>query len=83
MNPNEPLKLFMIYKPIINSTLDVKLKICDSEYHYGIQSVDIMSHYLHSQYKNILQWEKRLHLCLVLLKLNYSCHKKVHRLFFF
>lgn len=38
------------HKPILNNSLDVSLRIYDSKKHFGIQSADIISHYLHHQY---------------------------------
>lgn len=44
----------IIHKPILKGNLKVKVKIYDSKYNFGIQSADIMSHYLHSQYEQHL-----------------------------
>lgn len=41
----------MIHKPILSGSLIVKVKTYDSKYNFGIQSADIMSHYLHSKYE--------------------------------
>ena len=41
----------MIHKPILSAPLKVKVTIYDSKYNFGIQSADIMSHYLHSKYE--------------------------------
>lgn len=38
------------HEPILNSSLDVSLRIYDSKKHFGIQSADMISHYLHHQY---------------------------------
>ncbi|MCM1371058.1 MAG: hypothetical protein NC181_04145 [Clostridium sp.] len=39
------------YKPVLKSGLDIKVRYYNSKYNYGIQSADIMSHYLHKQYE--------------------------------
>lgn len=44
----------IIHKPILSNSLKVKVKIYDSKYNFGIQSADIMSHYLHSKYEQYL-----------------------------
>lgn len=44
----------LIHKPILSNSLKVKVKIYDSKYNFGIQSADIMSHYLHSKYEQYL-----------------------------
>ena len=38
------------HKPILNNSLDISLRIYDSKKHFGIQSADMISHYLHHQY---------------------------------
>ena len=43
-----------IYKPILNNKLIIKLKTYNSKYNSGIQSADIMSHYLHSKFEQFL-----------------------------
>lgn len=43
-----------IHKPILNNTLKIKLTTYDSKYNFGIQSADILSHYLHSEYEKYL-----------------------------
>lgn len=43
-----------IYKPLINSDLNLSVRMFDSKYNYGIQSADIMSNYLHRQYEKYL-----------------------------
>jgi hypothetical protein len=43
-----------LHKPILTENLELKVKNYDSKYNYGIQSADIMSHYLHSQYEQYL-----------------------------
>ena len=40
-----------IHQPILKNGLTIKYKTYNSKYNYGIQSADIMSHYLHSQYE--------------------------------
>lgn len=42
------------HKPILKDKLIIKYKQYDSKYNFGIQSADIMSHYLHSQYEQYL-----------------------------
>lgn len=42
------------HKPILKDKLIIKYKQYDSKYNFGIQSADIMSHYLHSQYEQHL-----------------------------
>lgn len=44
----------IVHKPILSGPLKVKVTIYDSKYNYGIQSADIMSHYLHSKYEQHL-----------------------------
>ena len=43
-----------IHKPILNNGLVIKLKTYDSKYNLGIQSADIISHYLHSKFEGFL-----------------------------
>ena len=45
----------VIHKPILNNILNVKLTICNSKYNFGIQSADILSHYLHGEYEKLLK----------------------------
>lgn len=47
-----------IHQPIIKNSLTIKYKTYDSKYNYGIQSADIMSHYLHNQYEQYLSQNK-------------------------
>lgn len=42
------------HNPILTGGLGIKIKKFDSRHHFGIQSADIMSHYLHSQYEQHL-----------------------------
>lgn len=44
----------IVHKPILKSHLKLKVKNYDSKYNFGIQSADIMSHYLHRQYEQYL-----------------------------
>ncbi len=43
-----------MHKPILTGGLNIKVKNYNSKYNFGIQSADIMSHYLHSQYEQFL-----------------------------
>lgn len=43
-----------VHKPILSSTLNLTVRNYDSKYNFGIQSADIMSHYLHHQYEQFL-----------------------------
>ncbi len=49
-----------IHKPIIKSSLKVKVKNYDSKTNFGIQSADIMAHYLHSQYEQYISNNKNI-----------------------
>ena len=42
------------YKPILNNELIIKLNTYDSKYNLGIQSADIISHYLHSKFESFV-----------------------------
>lgn len=42
------------HKPILNNQLNISLRIYDSKKHFGIQSADMISNYLHHQYKLFL-----------------------------
>ena len=44
----------IIHKPILTGGLNIKVKNYNSKYNFGIQSADIMSHYLHNQYEQFL-----------------------------
>lgn len=44
----------IIHKPILNGNLKVTLKMYNSKFHYGIQSADIMSNYLHREFEQYL-----------------------------
>lgn len=44
----------MIHTPILKNGLKISAKNYDSKKHFGIQSADIMSHYLHNQYEHHL-----------------------------
>ena len=39
------------HKPILKNGLKIKVRNYNSKYNFGIQSADIMSHYLHKQYE--------------------------------
>lgn len=43
-----------VHKPILNSSLIIKSKNYNSKYHYGIQSADMIAHYLHGEYEKYL-----------------------------
>lgn len=47
-----------IHKPILNNDLNIIVKTYDSKYNFGIQSADIMSHYLHNEYEQYLTKNK-------------------------
>lgn len=47
-----------LHQPILKGGLNIKVKNYDSKYNYGIQSADIMSHYLHKQYELSLNENK-------------------------
>lgn len=47
-----------IHKPILKSELNIKVRNYNSKYNFGIQSADIMSHYLHKQYELYLTNKK-------------------------
>lgn len=49
-----------IHQPILKSTLDIKYNTYDSKHNYGIQSADIMSHYLHNEYEQLLTKNKNI-----------------------
>lgn len=41
----------IIHKPILKNGLNIKVKNYNSKYNFGIQSADIISHYLHKKYE--------------------------------
>ena len=41
----------IIHKPILENGLNIKVKNYNSKYNFGIQSADIISHYLHKKYE--------------------------------
>lgn len=47
-----------MHKPILKNSLDISLKNYDSKMHFGIQSADIMSHYLHKEYEDHIKNNK-------------------------
>lgn len=47
-----------LHKPILKNKLKIKVRNYNSKYHFGIQSADIMSHYLHKQYELFLMANK-------------------------
>lgn len=49
-----------IYKPILNGKLTVSVKMYNSKFHYGIQSADIMSNYLHREYEKHITDHKNI-----------------------
>lgn len=44
----------IVHKPILANKLTLKVKTYSSKFHFGIQSADIMAHYLHNQYEQYL-----------------------------
>ena len=44
-----------VHKPILKSSLTISLKSYDSRYNFGIQSADILSHYLHREYEKYIK----------------------------
>jgi hypothetical protein len=44
----------IVHDPIIKNSLEVIVNIYNSKYNYGIQSADMMAHYLHSCYEEFL-----------------------------
>lgn len=47
-----------IHKPLLTKGLKIKVRNFNSKYNFGIQSADIISHYLHSQYEQHLKTGK-------------------------
>lgn len=47
-----------IHKPILTGKLKVNLKMYNSKFHYGIQSADMISNYLHREYEQFLLKQK-------------------------
>ncbi|MCM1052499.1 MAG: DUF3800 domain-containing protein [Ruminococcus sp.] len=43
-----------IHHPILHNGLSITYKTYDSKYNFGIQSADIISHYMHSEYEKFL-----------------------------
>lgn len=48
------------HSPILHGGLKIKSKTYDSKYNFGIQSADMMSHYLHSEYEQHLKFGKNI-----------------------
>ncbi len=44
-----------VHKPILSNGLTIKLKTYNSKYNLGVQSADIMSHYLHSKFEQFIK----------------------------
>ena len=42
------------HEPILNNILEISYRVYDSKKHFGIQSADMISHYLHRQYNLLL-----------------------------
>lgn len=47
-----------VYMPILSNKLNLNVKTYNSKYNYGIQSADIISHYLHKQYEEFLVFNR-------------------------
>ena len=43
-----------VQKPILKNSLNLKITTYDSKKHFGIQSADMLSHYLHGEYEKFL-----------------------------
>ena len=48
----------IVHKPLLKNKLNIDVRNYNSKYNYGIQSADIMAHYLHSEYENYIIYNK-------------------------
>jgi len=48
----------IVHQPLLKNKLNIDVRNYNSKYNYGIQSADIMAHYLHSEYENYIIYNK-------------------------